>query len=81
MQLLGYRLDVKGNQMLLAVHRNQYYVRIDGEDIPVQMTFEMVKDGTYNVPVRDVPYFVLDNHVYSLKSFESLRKRGGTRFE
>lgn len=77
MRLLGYRLDHNGEQMLLAVHRKQYYVRSKGEDRMVQLSYEMVRKGTYAENVVDVPYFVIDNHVYPLKSFTPLDTRRG----
>lgn len=75
MRLLGYRLDPKGEQMLLLVHRGKYYLRYKGEDSELNVQYRMVPEGTYLDNVHDIPYFVLDNRVYPIKSFESLHDR------
>ena len=79
-RLIGYRVDDEKNPMQLFVHRGEHYLRYKGEDIALDIQYRMVKKGTYLDDVKDIPYFVLNNRVYPIKSFESLYQNNKRRW-
>lgn len=55
-----------GNNVLVSYNNEQRWI---------QVLYERVKDGTYNQPVKTVPYIVIENDVYPLDSFKMLGGR------
>lgn len=73
MELVGASVDVDGERLLLfADWKSNLYMEYKGERVEVEESYLKVKDGTYNQPVRDVPYFVLDKNVYPLTNFREI---------
>ena len=70
MNLLGYREDNDGESLLLYEGSDEkFFVKYKGELIEIEEKYTIVPDGTYNQPVDDVPYIVLDNDIYEIASF------------
>lgn len=75
-KLIGYRNDIDGERLLLFSERNdKYYVEYKGKPVEVLESYEMVEDGTYNQPVRGIPYIILDNNVYDIGTFKEVGAR------
>lgn len=72
-KLVGFRVDYDGEGMqLYSKGYGEYSVSYKGELQDVELTYEMMPSGTYNQETDLVPYFVLDNNIYVLNSFNVL---------
>ena len=76
LSFIGYRKDIDGEALQLYEDADEnFHVKYKGKMYPVEPNFKVEKDGFYNQPTNEIPYFVLDNDVYSFESFKSLNDR------
>lgn len=74
MSLIGYRQDYEGKNMQLYMSEdNDFKVRYKGDIRQVEMSYLVVPKNLYKQEVDDLPYFVIDNNVFTLESFESIK--------
>lgn len=69
--LFGFREAYGGESLLLyKKNRSEFYVEHNGEKKKVDIKYNMVRSGTFNQDVQEIPYIVVDNDVYPIDSFK-----------